>query len=94
MSFSVVAPSTRPAAAHTRGISVLPAVDVNLGAVTFLTPNGHRAFWSPDPALLVSALGQAVLPARWIPEISTLVITVAQTGVRAGRGIGFKLEAY
>ncbi len=94
MSSSVIAPSIRPAAAHTSGISVLPAVDVNLGAVTFLTPNGHRAYWSPNPDLLVSALTQAVRPARWIPAISTLVITVAQTGVPAGRGIGFKLEAY
>ncbi|AIY03360.1 hypothetical protein ART_3761 [Arthrobacter sp. PAMC 25486] len=95
MSLSTVA-TAKPAtaAAKTQGIAVLPAVDANLGAVTFLTPKGHHAYWSPEPAQLISALANAVRPARWIPEIGTLVVTVAQTGVRAGRGIGFRLSAY
>lgn len=81
-------------AATNPGIPVLPAVDVNLGSVTFQTPAGFRAYYSAEPELLVEALGQAVRPARWIPEIGTLVVTVAQTGVRAGRRVGFRLAAY
>ncbi|POH60205.1 hypothetical protein [Arthrobacter glacialis] len=76
------------------GIPVLPAVDVNLGTVTFFTPTGHRAYFSADPALLVDALAAAVRPAHWIAELGTLVVTVAQTGSRAGRRLGFKLENY
>ena len=94
MAFSTTIPARRVRpAVPARGISVLPAVDVNLGTVTFLTPGGHHAYWSPEPSQLVSALAQAVRPARWIPGIGTLVVTVAQTGVRAGRGVGFRLEA-
>lgn len=73
------------------GIPVLPAVDINLGTVSFVTPHGHRTLWSSEPAQLVDALGQAVCPPRWIPELGTLVVTVAQTGVRTGRGLGFRL---
>ena len=75
------------------GIPVLPAVDVNLGTVTFFTPGGHHQYWSAEPAELVNALAQAVRAAQWIPEIGTLVVTVAQTGVRAGRRLGFRLAA-
>ena len=92
---STIAPSaTRQAAARTSGIPVLPAVDENLGAVTFRTPEGFHAYWTAEPRQLVEALGQAVRPARWIPEIGTLVVTVAQTGVRTGRGLGFRLATY
>jgi len=83
------AQSPRPA-----GIPVLPAVDVNLGTVTFFTPNGHQLFWSGEPGDLVTALSQAVRPAQWIPEIATLVVTVAQTGVRSGRRLGFRLATH
>ncbi|MGA7206558.1 MAG: hypothetical protein WBX27_18240 [Specibacter sp.] len=76
------------------GIPVLPAVDVNLGTVSFFTPTGHHSYFCPEPARLVESLAQAVRPARWIPEIGTLVVTVAQTGARSGRGLGFKLERY
>ncbi|WP_288025049.1 hypothetical protein [Arthrobacter sp.] len=76
------------------GIPVLPAVDINLGSVTFFTPGGHRQYWSAEPAELVNALTEAVRPAQWIPEIGTLVVTVAQTGVRAGRRLGFRLAAH
>jgi len=76
------------------GVPVLPAVDVNLGSVSFLTPTGHHSYLCPDPALLVDALAAAVRPARWVAGIGTLVVTVAQTGTRAGRGLGFRLEAY
>ena len=81
-------------ATNPNGIPVLPAVDVNLGTVTFSPPPGTAPISPPNRALLVDALTQAVRPARWIPELATLVITVAQTGSRAGRGLGFKLEAY
>lgn len=84
----------RPTAPPATGIPVLPAVDVNLGAVTFFTPSGHHSYFCAKPSLLVEALASAVRPARWIPEIGTLVITVAHTGSRAGRGLGFKLESY
>ncbi|MET4004735.1 MULTISPECIES: hypothetical protein [Arthrobacter] len=95
MTFSTITRTKNaPAVTRPQGISVLPAVDVNLGAVTFLTPSGHRAYYSAEPSQLVSALTQAVRPARWIPEIGTLVITVAQTGARAGRHVGFRLSAY
>lgn len=90
--------STRPTPQSSRqrpaGIPVLPAVDVNLGTVTFFTPNGHQLFWSGEPAELVTALTQAVRPAQWIPEIGTLVVTVAETGVRAGRRLGFRLSTH
>jgi hypothetical protein len=76
------------------GVPVLPAVDTNLGTVAFFTPTGHHTYFSAEPIHLVEALTQAVRPARWIPEIGTLVVTVAQTGVRAGRGLGFKLQRY
>ena len=76
------------------GIPVLPAVDVNLGTVSFFTPSGHKLFWSGDASGLVEALTQAVRPAQWIPEIGTLVVTVAQTGVRSGRRLGFRLSAH
>ncbi|WP_146238819.1 hypothetical protein [Arthrobacter livingstonensis] len=76
------------------GIPVLPAVDVNLGSVTFFTPSGHHLYWSAEPAELVNSLAQAVRPAQWIPEIGTLVVTVAQTGLRAGRRLGFRLAAH
>ncbi|MFQ4147610.1 hypothetical protein AAGW05_02760 [Arthrobacter sp. LAPM80] len=79
------------ALARPSGIPVLPAVDLNLGTVTFVTPAGHHAYWSAEAEQLVQALTQAVRPARWIPGIGTLVVTVAQTGVRAGRGVGFRL---
>ncbi|GAA4657272.1 hypothetical protein [Arthrobacter cryoconiti] len=75
-------------------VPVLPAVDVNLGTVSFFSPTGQLLFFSAEPADLVSALTQAVRPAQWIPEVSTLVITVAQTGVRAGLRLGFRLSAY
>ena len=94
MSFSAVAPANNTTAPQTRGISVLPAVDAHLGAVTFQTPRGHHKYWSPEPEQLISALACAVRPARWLPEIRTLVVTVAQSGVPAGRGIGFRLSAY
>lgn len=94
MSLTSVAPAIKRQSARTSGIPVLPAVDVNLGAVTFFTPTGHHAYFSPEPAELVAALEKAVRPALWIPEIGTLVVTVAQTGVRAGRGLGFRLSAY
>lgn len=74
-----------------QGVPVLPAVDVNLGTVTFRTPTGFSSYWSADARLLVEALGQAVCPPHWIPELATLVVTVAQTGVRTGRRIGFRL---
>ncbi len=95
MAFSTIArPSPAPVSAQKQGVPVLPAVDVNLGTVTFLTPYGHQAYYSEEPSQLISALTQAVVPARWIPEIGTLVVTVAQTGVRAGRRVGFRLSAY
>ena len=94
MSFSAVAPANHTTAPQARGLSVLPAVDASLGAVTFQTPRGHRKYWSPEPEQLLSALACAVRPARWLPEIGTLVVTVAQTGVPAGRGIGFRLLPY
>lgn len=95
MTFSSVAPAQRAKASNNpNGIPVLPAVDVNLGTVAFFTPAGHRAYFYADPARLVGALTAAVRPARWIPELGTLVVTVAQTGSRAGRGLGFKLESY
>jgi len=77
-----------------QGIPVLPAVDVNYGTVAFFTPSGHHNYWSAEPDLLVDALSQAVRPAQWIPEIATLVVTVAQTGVRTGRRLGFRLAAH
>lgn len=95
MTFISVAPAQRaktPTNPH--GIPVLPAVDVNLGAVNFFTPAGHRAYFCADPVLLVEALAAAVRPAHWIGELETLVVTVAQTGSRAGRRLGFKLEKY
>lgn len=73
------------------GFPVLPAVDLNLGTVAFHTPNGYRQFWSAEPEALVNALGQSVCSPQWIPEIATLVVTVAQTGVRTGRRLGFRL---
>lgn len=76
------------------GIPVLPAVDSNLGTVTFTTPTGWHTYWSPEPATLLDALARAVRPARWVPEIGTLVVTVAHTGVRSGRGLGFRLSAH
>lgn len=92
---SITASATpRQAPARTSGIPVLPAVDQNLGAVTFRTPGGFHAYFTAEPQQLVEALGQAVRPARWIPEIGTLVVTVAQTGVRTGRGLGFRLASY
>ncbi|UIK89178.1 hypothetical protein [Arthrobacter polaris] len=97
MTFTKVAPANTlepRVGARPSGIPVLPAVDVNLGTVTFHTPSGHHAYWSAEPTQLVQALTQAVRPAQWIPEIGTLVITVAQTGIRSGRGLGFKLFTY
>ncbi|ALE93896.1 hypothetical protein AOC05_01810 [Arthrobacter alpinus] len=85
------APRTAPPSA---GIPVLPAVDVNLGAVTFFTPRGHHSYFCAAPALLVDALAAAVRAARWVPEIGTLVVTMAQTGSRESRSLGFKLEKY
>ena len=76
------------------GIPVLPAVDVNLGTVAFLSPFGHQLFWSGEPAELVAALSQAVRPAQWIRESDTLVVTVAQTGERSGRRLGFRLVGH
>ncbi|ALE07565.1 hypothetical protein AL755_04875 [Arthrobacter sp. ERGS1:01] len=87
-------PAPAAAAPAAPGIPVLPAVDANLGTVAFHTPAGHHAYWSAEPAQLLDALAQAVRPARWIPEIGTLVVTVAQTGVRSGRGLGFKLQRF
>ncbi|ALV44326.1 hypothetical protein SAMN04489740_2310 [Arthrobacter alpinus] len=94
MTLTSVAPAIKRPSTRTSGIPVLPAVDINLGAVTFFTPTGHHAYFSPEAVELVDALERAVRPALWIPEIGTLVITVAQTGVRAGRGLGFRLSAY
>lgn len=76
------------------GVPVLPAVDLNLGTVAFHTPNGYRQHWSSEPQALVNALGQAVCPPQWIPEIATLIVTVAQTGVRGGRRLGFRLLSH
>ena len=75
-------------------ISVLPAVDEHAGVVTFMTPGRHHQYHSAEPIELNAALDQAVRPAQWMPEIATLVVTVAQTGVRAGRRIGFRLTAH
>lgn len=95
MAFSTIArPNHAAVSAQKQGVPVLPAVDVNLGSVTFLTPYGHQAYYSEEADQLVSALSQAVVPARWIPEIGTLVVTVAQTNVRTGRRVGFRLSAY
>lgn len=74
-------------------IPVLPAVDIQSGAVTFMTPGGFHQYCSAQAAELNAALDQAVRAAQWLPEIGTLVVTVAQTGVRAGRRIGFLLTA-
>lgn len=93
MAFSTLA-RTRNATSATPGIPVLPAVDVNLGSVTFRTPSGNHAYWSAEASELVTALGQSVRSAQWIPELGTLVVTVAQTGVRAGRRLGFRLSSY
>lgn len=91
-SVSIPAPrSARPA--HPVAIPVLPAVDVQAGAVTFMTPGRYHQYWSAEPAELNAVLDQAVRAAQWMPEIGTLVVTVAQTGVRAGRRIGFRLTA-
>ncbi|MGO4382776.1 hypothetical protein [Specibacter sp. RAF43] len=88
-------PTARTAAPkRPASIPVLPVVDVNLGTVSFFTPSGHRLYWSAEPAELIAALAQAVRPAQWVPEIGTLVVTVAQTGVRSGRGLGFRLAAH
>ena len=86
-----VQPTTRPRQA---GIPVLPAVDINLGTVTFASPFGHQECWSGEPAELVEALSQAVRPAQWIREIKTLEVTVAQTGERSGRRLGFRLVSH
>lgn len=95
MTITAVNPTVRTQQARRPdGIPVLPAVDVNLGSVTFVTPGGHRLYWTAEPAELVNALTQAVRPAQWIPEIGTLVVTVAQTGVRTGRRLGFRLAAH
>ncbi|MHA7176293.1 hypothetical protein ACX80D_06520 [Arthrobacter sp. Sr24] len=80
--------------AKSAGIPVLPAVDVNRGAVSFQTPNGFHDYQTQEPEQLATALTQAVRPARWIPELGTLVITVAQNGVRAGRNVGFRLSTF
>lgn len=82
------------AATRSAGIPVLPAVDVALGSVTFQTPNGYHSYQTQDPVQLETALTQAVRPARWIPELGTLVVTLAETGVRAGRNVGFRLTAF
>lgn len=95
MAFSTLARTQHAASATTNpGIPVLPAVDVNLGSVRFLTPSGHHAYWSAEASELVAALGQSVRAAQWIPELGTLVVTVAQTGVRTGRRLGFRLSRY
>lgn len=94
MTFTSVAPATRRKIARPTSIPVLPAVDTNLGSVSFATPGGYHQYWSAEPGELVDALTQAVRPAQWIPEIATLVVTVAQTGIRAGRRIGFGLTAH
>lgn len=94
MTFTSVAPATRRNIARPTSIPVLPAVDLNLGSVSFATPGGYHQYWSGEPVELLEALTQAVRPAQWIPEIATLVVTVAQTGVRAGRRIGFGLTAH
>ena len=88
-----IEPATRPRP-RPAGIPVLPAVDVNLGTVAFLSPFGHQLFWSGEPAELVAALSQAVRPAQWIRESDTLVVTVAQTGERSGRRLGFRLVGH
>lgn len=96
------APAARTAAgpavgnlpAKSTGIPVLPSVDVSRGAVSFQTPNGFHDYQTQEPQQLATALTQAVRPARWIPELGTLVITVAQSGVRAGRNVGFRLSAF
>lgn len=82
------------APAKSTGIPVLPSVDVSRGAVSFQTPNGFHDYQTQEPQQLATALTQAVRPARWIPELGTLVITVAQSGVRAGRNVGFRLSAF
>lgn len=87
-------PAARPApAAKHHGIPVLPAVDANLGTVVFAAPGGWQRYWTPDPRRLVDALSQAVSAARWLPESRTLVVMVAATGQRQGRGLGFLLTA-
>ncbi|MHA7306927.1 hypothetical protein ACX80E_17115 [Arthrobacter sp. TMN-49] len=95
MTFTSVAHAQRAKTPATPlSIPVLPAVDVNLGTVTFCTPAGHFAYFCQDPARLVGALAAAVRPAHWIPELGTLVVTVAQTGSRAGRRLGFRLASH
>lgn len=94
MSLTSAAPAIKRQPTRATEIPVLPAVDANLGAVTFFTPTGYHAYYSPEPSELISALDRAVRPATWIPEIGTLVVTVAQNGVRAGRRLGFRLSAY
>ncbi|ALO67987.1 hypothetical protein AS189_17715 [Arthrobacter alpinus] len=84
----------QPGKSQSTGIPVLPAVDFHRSAVTFQTPTGHHTYGTKEPEQLATALTQAVRPARWIPELGTLVVTVAQTGVRAGRNVGFRLFAY
>lgn len=89
-----VVPASRQPPTRPSSISVLPAVDVILGSVTFATPGGYHRYQCPAPEELANALAHAVRPAQWIPEIGTLVITVAQTRVKAGRRIGFGLTAH
>ncbi|MFC8302798.1 hypothetical protein ACFUCV_03840 [Specibacter sp. NPDC057265] len=84
----------RPASAgEPIAIPVLPAVEVQSGAVTFMTPGRFHQYWSAEASELNAALDQAVRAAQWMPQIGTLVVTVAQTGVRSGRRIGFRLAA-
>ncbi len=70
---------------------VLPAVEVNLGTVAFLHDGEWRSFWVAEPAALLSALANPVQPSRWHPEQSTLTVTVARTGCRAGEERVFPL---
>ena len=85
MTFISAAPAQRAKApANPHGIPVLPAVDVNLGTVTFFTPAGHRAYFYADPARLVPTGVRTVL----VHGTADRVVPVGGVGPGAVAGAG------
>lgn len=70
-------------------VTVMPALDINLGTVQFPVHGDWHRYWYHEPRALELALSRAVRPPRWDPSTEILTVNVAATGNTSGNRLRF-----
>lgn len=86
---NVPQPSAPPA--PVKRISVLPAVNLYNGTISFALPRGWADYFHAEPWRIEEALREAIKPAQWNPYLEVLTVTIASNETRTGEQVHFSL---